>query len=78
MRVTAICSQSPFGFGGCIFTGKPIDAVGNVQDAATYYVVKATGKILGNSAVQPGQWWKVSGEAAERTLDVNGYAVTEW
>ena len=34
LRVTAIRSQSPKGFGGCIFTGKPIDDHGNVQDAA--------------------------------------------
>jgi exodeoxyribonuclease V alpha subunit len=78
LRVTAIRSQSPKGFGGCIFTGKPIDHQGNVQDAATYYVVKATGPTLGNALVQPGQWWMVSGEATERTMAVNGYAVSEW
>jgi exodeoxyribonuclease V alpha subunit len=78
LRVTSIRSQSPKGFGGCIFTGKPIDDHGNVQDAAAYYVVKATGLVLGNAVVQPGQWWKVSGEACERQLDVNGYQVSEW
>ena len=78
LRVTAIRSQSPKGFGGCIFTGKPIDALGNVQDAAAYYVVKAPGPTLGNTLVQTGQWWKVSGEAAERLLEVNGYRVSEW
>ncbi len=78
LRVTSIRSQSPLGFGGCIFTGKPIDDQGNVQDAATYYVVKATGTTLAKATVQPGQWWKVSGEAAERVLDVNGYKVAEW
>lgn len=72
LRVTSIRSQSPKGFGGCIFTGKPIDDHGNVQDAAAYYVVKATGPTLGEAVVQPGQWWKVAGEAAERLLDVNG------
>ncbi len=78
LRVTAIRSQSPRGFGGCIFTGKPIDDKGNVQDASAYYVVKASGPTLGKALVQPGQWWKVSGEAAERRLDVNGYRVSEW
>jgi exodeoxyribonuclease V alpha subunit len=78
LRVTSIRSQSPKGFGGCIFTGKPIDDRGNVRDAAAYYVVKATGPTLGNALVQTGQWWKVSGEAAERLLDVNGYRVSEW
>lgn len=78
LRVTSIRSQSPNGFGGCIFTGKPIDDLGNVRDAASYYVVKATGPTLGNAVVQSGQWWKVSGEAAERLLDVNGYQVSEW
>ena len=78
VRVTAIRSQSPKGFGGCIFTGKPIDERGDVQDAAAYYVVKANGLTLGNALVQPGQWWRVSGEASERLLDVNGYLVSEW
>ena len=78
LRVTAIRSQSPRGFGGCIFTGKPIDDRGNVQDAASYFVVKANGPTLGKVLVQPGQWWKVSGEASERSMQVNGYRVTEW
>lgn len=78
LRVTAIRSQSPRGFGGCIFTSKPIDGQGNVQDASAYFVVKASGSTLGNALVQPGQWWKVSGEAVERLMDVNGYRVSEW
>ena len=78
LRVTSIRSQSPKGFGGCIFTGKPIDGHGNIQDTAAYYVVNATGPALGKALVQPGQWWQVSGEAAERLLDVNGYRVSKW
>lgn len=78
LRVTSIRSQSPKGFGGCIFTGKPIDDLGNVQDAAAYYVVKATGPTLGSAVVQLGQWWAVAGEGAERVMDVNGYRVSEW
>lgn len=78
LRVTAIRSQSPRGFGGCIFTGRPVDDRGNVQDAASYFVVKANGLTIGKTLVQPGQWWKVSGEAAERSLEVNGFQVSEW
>jgi len=70
LRVTSIRSQSPRGFGGCIFTGKPIDDQGNVQDAAAYYVVKANGPTLGKTLVQTGQWWRVAGEASERLLEV--------
>jgi exodeoxyribonuclease V alpha subunit len=77
IRVTSIRSQSPLGFGGCIFIGKPIDDHGNVQDAASYYVVKATARTLGRAIVQPGQWWKVSGEAVERVSPRNGYPIVE-
>ena len=77
LRVTYIRSQSPKGFGGAIFTGKPIDDQGGVVDAASYYVVKACGATLGHALVQPGQWWKVSGEPSERLIDVNGYQVAE-
>lgn len=78
IRVTAIRSQNPMGFGGCIFTGKVIDDFRNVQEAGAFYVVKATGLTLGNTVVHPGQWWKVSGEASERLLDINGYCMSEW
>ena len=78
LRVMSIRSQSPRGFGGCIFTGKPIDDQGNAQDATAYYVVKAAKTILGKTLVQPGQWWKVCGEATERLLDVNGFRISEW
>ena len=78
LRVTSIRNQGTNGFGGCIFTGKPIDDQGNVKDAAAYYVVKASGPTLGKALVQTGQWWNVSGEAAERVLEVNGYRVSEW
>ena len=40
--------------------------------------MKANGLTLGKTLVQPGQWWKVSGEAAERSLEVNGFHVSEW
>lgn len=78
LRVTSIRSQSPRGFGGCIFAGRPIDNSGNVSDAGTYYVVKATGTVLAQTTVQVGQWWKVSGEPEVRLLQVNGYKVSEY
>ena len=78
LRVTSIRSQNPRGFGGCIFSAKPIDGYGHVQDVAAYYVVKASASALGGATVQPGQWWKVSGQASKRLTDINGYRVTEW
>jgi exodeoxyribonuclease V alpha subunit len=77
LRVTSIRSQNPRGFGGCIFSAKPIDDQGRVQDAASYFVVKATASALGGSRVEPGQWWKVGGETSKRLLEVNGYQVAE-
>lgn len=77
LRVTAIRSQNPRGFGGCIFSAKPIDDQGRVEDAGSYFVVKATGSALGGARVEPGQWWKVAGEPSKRLLEVNGYQVAE-
>lgn len=77
LRVTSIRSQNPRGFGGCIFSAKPIDEQGRVQDATGYFVVKACSSALGGSRVEPGQWWLVSGETSTRLLAVNGYQVTE-
>lgn len=77
LRVTSIRSQNPRGFGGCIFSAKPIDDQGRVQDATAYFVVKASSSALGGSRVEPGQWWKVAGEPSKRFLDVNGYRVAE-
>lgn len=78
LRVSSIRSQNPQGFGGCIFTGIPIDGDGNVQDATAYYVVRASSNLLGATRVQPGQWWRVAGEPVENVLAVNGYRITEW
>ena len=78
LRVTSIRSQDPRGFGGCIFAGTIIDDQGQVQDATSYYVVKATARTLGYARVEPGQWWKVRGEASKRFLEVNGYRIVEW
>ena len=78
LRITSIRSQDPFGFGGCIFSGKIIDIDGYITNAAAYYVIKASSKTLGHSTVQVGDWWNVTGEAMERSLNVNGFTVTEW
>ena len=78
LRVTSIRSQNPRGFGGCIFTAKPIDDIGNIQDAAAYYVVRASGPVLGATLVQTGQWWNVSGDTLQRNIEVNGFKLAEW
>ena len=77
LRVTSIRSQNPRGIGGCIFSAKPIDDQGRVQDATSYIVVKATASVLGGLRVEPGQWWRVAGEPSRRLLEVNGYQIAE-
>ena len=78
LRVATLRSQNPKGFGGCIFTGTPIDALGNVQDARAYFVVKASKVVLGQTCVQVGQWWRITGDTKQQSLVVNGYQLTEW
>lgn len=78
LRVATLRSQNPTGFGGCIFTGTPIDAQGNVLDARTYFVVKASRVVLGHTSVQVGQWWRITGDTKQNLLVVNGYQLTEW
>ena len=77
LRVVSIRSQNPQGFGGCIFSAKLIDDQGRVQDSSGYFVVKASSAALGDSRVEPGQWWRVSGESSKRLLDIKGYLVAE-
>lgn len=77
LRVTGIRSQNPLGFGGCIFTGVPIDKAGAVVDAGTYIVVKADRKTLGAARVEKGQWWEVRGPMVERITVVDGFHLRE-
>lgn len=77
LRVTAVRSQNPFGYGGCIFSAKAINEQGQVLDAKRYLVVKASGLALGGSKVEPGQWWMVYGESSTRVLETNGYRLLE-
>lgn len=77
VRVQSIRSQNPYGRGGCIFTGTPINEVGDVIDAKTTYVIKAKGTQLGEAQVQPGQWWAVTGEPSIYSRTINGYVVSE-
>ena len=77
LRVTAVRSQNPRGFGGAIFTGIPIDASGSVLDACAYIVVKANRAVLGATRVERGQWWRVSGRLVERRSVVDGFALVE-
>lgn len=77
VRVTGVRSQDPHGFGGAIFTGVPIDGIGDVLDASAYVVVKASGTVLGKARVERGQWWSVSGPATERRVAVKGFELVE-
>lgn len=77
VRVQSIRSQNPYGRGGCIFVGTEISETGDVVDAKSYFVIKATGSQLGDGRVQPGQWWRVSGESESYERTVNGYLVRE-
>ncbi|MEN3277563.1 MAG: exodeoxyribonuclease alpha subunit [Massilia sp.] len=77
VRVQSIRSQNPYGRGGCIFVGTEINEAGDVVDAKSYFVVKATGAELGDVRVQPGQWWQVRGESESYERTVNGYLVRE-
>jgi exodeoxyribonuclease V alpha subunit len=77
LRVTSIRSQNPRGMGGCIFAGTSIDPQGNVLDARAYYVVRASGMLLGENRVQVGQWWRVEGPCRQRSNLVNGFEVSE-
>ena len=55
LRVTAIRTQNPRGFGGAIFTGKQIGSDGAVLDASTYLVVRVSGRVLAGQVVEQGQ-----------------------
>lgn len=77
VRVQSIRSQNPYGRGGCIFVGIEINETGDVVDAKSYFVIKATGSQLGEGRVQPGQWWRVSGVSEPYERSVNGYRVRE-
>lgn len=76
VRVSAIRSQNPQGRGGAIFTGIEVDAKGARLDAKTHLVVKAPHWLL-NTAVEVGQFWRVTGEPEANTIVVNGYRLTE-
>lgn len=77
LRVATVRSQNPRGFGGCVFTGKPIDATGAVSAAGALLVVRAGSAVLGGALVEPGQWWHVTGEAHSRETEVNGFVLHE-
>jgi exodeoxyribonuclease V alpha subunit len=77
LRVTAIRTENPRGFGGAIFTGKQIGRDGAVLDASTYLVARVSGRVLAGQVVEQGQWWRVEGEVRSRMLDVGGFRITE-
>lgn len=77
LRVISVRSENPRGFGGCIFSAKAIDLDGHVLDAASYVVVRATRRTLGEARIEPGQWWRVIGLPTQRILDISGYQLAE-
>lgn len=77
LRVQSIRSQNPFGKGGCIFTGTEITEHGDVIDAKSYVIVKASGAQLGETRIQLGQWWTVTGEAQSFSRTNSGYVINE-
>lgn len=76
LRVATVRSQNPSGRGGAVFTGIEVNAEGHRIDAKTYYVVKASGKVV-PLVVERGQLWQVMGSPAPNTIIVNGYQLTE-
>ena len=77
LRILTVRSQSPKAYGASIFTGTPIDERGSVQDAKSYYVVKASRSVLGNTSVHVGEWWRVEGEAKQNEIALNGFKMVE-
>lgn len=76
LRVASVRTQHPQR--GCIFTGRLLDAVGNMVDATSYYVVRAPRRLLHACQVQRGQWWQVTGLARQQPVAVEGFRLTEW
>lgn len=77
VRVTSVRKHGLAGMGGAIFSGKPLDDNGNVVDATSYVVVRASGLVLAGARVERGQWWRVIGNMSSRKTSVNGYQVVE-
>ncbi len=77
VRVVSLRSLGKPPLGGAIFVAKEIGVDGHVKNPSEYLVVKAGGTVLGGAAVQPGQWWSVTGDAETRTLKVDGFAIRE-
>ena len=76
VRVSAIRSQNSQGRGGAIFTGIEVDDLGTRLDAKAHLVVKAPHWLL-KTAIEVGQFWRVTGQAEANTIVVNGYRLTE-
>lgn len=77
VRVTSVRSRGRKGLGGAIFTGVPVASDGAVMDAAAYIVVRASGRVLGGTDVERGQWWNLRGPVTERQVLVDGFAMAE-
>lgn len=73
LRVATVRSQRP---GRTVFTGKAVDVLGRFVDFRSYYVVIANRSTLLDT-VEPGQWWTVQGPTASRSVEAEGFQMTE-
>ena len=76
VRVSAIRRQNSQDRGGAIFTGVGVGDDGARIDAKTHLVIKAPHWLF-NTAIEVGQFWRVTGKAEPNTVIVNGYRLTE-
>lgn len=62
---------------GAIFRGECIQDTGEIADTHREVVARLHARAVGTK-VQPGQWWKISGEVAQRTyINAGGFEMTE-
>lgn len=73
VRVSGIRAQSNR---GCIFTGRRLNDQFQVEDAASYVVVRFA-RSLSVVDVHRGQLWNVDGAINRRAVTVNGFILTE-
>jgi exodeoxyribonuclease V alpha subunit len=65
-------------FGGCIFTGVPLNEDGSESDSVKWYAVELPPKLVGNLEVQKGQWWRVTGYVlSKKVVTKSGYLYEE-
>lgn len=75
--VSAIRSQDPRGFGGCIFSGCEVSAEGKKLNTWKLLVVKAKAQLVPVEVIK-GELWRVSGVVTKKERkNFNGFWITE-